>query len=47
MTKERWNKISEWLESGDPLKDINCDESELLDYIHDLRKQLNKLPDEP
>ena len=47
MTKDRWIKISDWLVTGDPLKDIKCDEDELIEYIFDLRKQLQKKDDEP
>ena len=46
MTKETWNKLNACIEAGDPIKDV-CDETDLVDYIFDLRKQLGKKDDEP
>lgn len=43
MTEKRWKEIEEWVERGDPLKDIGVDEGELLDYIIELRKKVSKL----
>lgn len=41
MTKERWKQIADYLATGDPLKDIKCDEAELLEYIAELQWDLN------
>ncbi len=46
MTDERWKEISEYIDNDDPLKDIDCDDGELIDYIDELRKQLHKKDDE-
>jgi len=42
MENSRWEQIKAWIDSGDPLKDIHCDEGELIDYIFELREQLGK-----
>lgn len=47
MTKERWKRICDYLDVGSPLKDIECDEDELLAYIHELRERLKLKPTEP
>jgi hypothetical protein len=47
MTRKRWNEIREVFELGDPLKDIGCDDDELIAYIFDLRVRLNLEIDQP
>jgi hypothetical protein len=43
MTKARWKEIMEYAENGDPLKDIDCDEHELLTYCDILRSALKRI----
>jgi hypothetical protein len=43
MTEKRWKQIEQWVKVGDPLKDIKVNESELIDYIIELRNQISKL----
>ncbi len=40
MTAARWTRICEQIDTGDPLKDIDCDEDELISYIFELRNRL-------
>lgn len=40
MTEERWQRIVEQMEIGDPLKDIGCDVEELFTYCEELRARL-------
>jgi hypothetical protein len=47
MTKKRWKQICDYLASCSPLKDIDCDEDELLEYIHELRARLKLKIDQP
>lgn len=42
MTNKRWKEISQFVEIGDPLKDIGCDEQELYEYCVELRNKLAK-----
>lgn len=42
MTNDRWEEIQEYYENGDPLKDINVTEDELMDYILELKKIMNE-----
>lgn len=43
MTQKRWKQIEEFVQVGDPLKDIGVDEGELIDYIVDLKKEVKRL----
>jgi hypothetical protein len=44
MTDKEWKRLSAVIEMGDPIKDV-ADDSELIEYILELRERLNLPPD--
>jgi hypothetical protein len=46
MTALTWRKLRDQIEIGDPIKDV-CDESDLVNYIVELRERLNLKEDAP
>jgi len=40
---ENWKKFDDWCESGDPLKDIDVDEGDLIEALYALKKENEEL----